>query len=79
MSDEKTWALGANSGAAPRLRIPDLGALFRRLFDLLYAWHQHAQARRQLLSLSDHALKDIGISRATAEEAANERFWTERR
>jgi uncharacterized protein YjiS (DUF1127 family) len=29
----------------------------------LMAWHDRARGRRQLLSLSDHALKDIGRSR----------------
>jgi uncharacterized protein YjiS (DUF1127 family) len=79
MIDEKIWAFKPHAGAAPRLRIPDLGALVIRLFDLLYAWHQHMRDRHQLLSLSDHALKDIGISRATAEHAADEPFWAERR
>ena len=77
MSNEKTWALRADT--APRLRAPDLGALVIRLFDLLYAWRQHVRARHQLLSLSDQALKDIGISRATAEQAAHQPFWTEKR
>lgn len=79
MSIEKISALRTGRGAAPRLRLPSPGALGVRLFELLYAWHQHVRDRHQLLSLSDHALKDIGISRATAEEAANQPFWTERR
>ena len=76
MTDEKTW--GVRVGGALRWCRPDLGVLLARLFDQLYAWHRHVRARHELLSLSDHALKDIGISRATAEEAADAPFWRER-
>ncbi len=47
----------------------------RTLVDILFAWHERARQRRQLLSLSDHMLKDIGISRADAAAEANKPFW----
>ncbi len=47
----------------------------RALVDILLEWHERARQRRQLLSLSDHMLKDIGISRADAEGEASKPFW----
>lgn len=47
----------------------------RGLIDILLTWHERARQRRQLLSLSDHLLKDIGISRADAAAEASKPFW----
>jgi uncharacterized protein YjiS (DUF1127 family) len=41
----------------------------------LMRWHETARERRALLALSDHMLKDIGITRAEAEREASRRFW----
>ncbi len=77
MTDQKNWALRLWTGATPRLGVPDAATLVVGLFDALHAWHEHTRARRELLSLSDHVLKDIGISRATAEQAADAPFRTD--
>ena len=45
------------------------------VFDRLGEWHDRAKSRRALLAMDDHALSDIGISRATAEYEANLPFW----
>jgi len=76
VTTEKILASGNDLGAAlrPRFRLRDICACVVGLFELLDGWRQHMRDRRQLLSLSDHTLKDIGISRATAEQAANEPF-----
>ena len=44
----------------------------------LLQWHELARQRRALLALSDHMLKDIGISRAEAEREARRAFWSHR-
>lgn len=49
--------------------------LFRRLFEALRRTLERRRSRRQLLTLSDHMLKDIGISRADAVHEAEKPFW----
>ena len=39
------------------------------------AWHHRARQRRVLMELSDHLLRDIGISRADALAEATRPFW----
>ena len=43
-----------------------IGVAIGRIVRTLMAWHDRARGRRALLSLSDHFLKDIGISRPTS-------------
>ena len=38
-------------------------------------WHERWRQRQALLRLDDHLLKDIGVSRAEAEEEAVKPFW----
>ena len=38
-------------------------------------WQYQSRERRQLLGLSDHALKDFGASRADAEREGSKPFW----
>jgi uncharacterized protein YjiS (DUF1127 family) len=38
-------------------------------------WHERVRQRRQLQSLSDHMLRDIGIGRADVELEAAKPFW----
>jgi uncharacterized protein YjiS (DUF1127 family) len=46
-------------------------------FARLLRWHELARQRRALLALSDHMLKDIGITRAEAEREARRPFWSD--
>lgn len=46
-----------------------------RLADLLLTWLRRVQQRRQLGSLSDRMLKDIGVSRADVDYEVSRRFW----
>jgi uncharacterized protein YjiS (DUF1127 family) len=46
-----------------------------RVVDAALVWQQRARERRQLMQLSDHMLRDIGISRATAAGEAEKPFW----
>jgi uncharacterized protein YjiS (DUF1127 family) len=47
----------------------------RRAADLLLTWQQRARDRRQLQSLSDHMLRDIGLTRADVFAEASKPFW----
>lgn len=54
------------------------GAALDRLSALLIAlldWQERARQRRQLLALSDGALKDFGANRADAEGEGGKAFW----
>ena len=46
-----------------------------RLLDWLGDRHQRSQSRRQLLTMSDEQLKDIGLSRSCAFSEATRHFW----
>ena len=69
--------------AAPRVPVAkpegDLrSALRRRLSQIaqaFLAWYDRARERRALMELSDHMLRDIGISRADARREAARPFW----
>ena len=41
----------------------------------LLDWQERARQRRQLLALSDGALKDFGANRADAEGEGGKAFW----
>ena len=41
----------------------------------LAVWIERHRQRRELLALSDHMLKDLGISRADAHDESSKRFW----
>jgi uncharacterized protein YjiS (DUF1127 family) len=47
----------------------------QRLVTLLLTWQQRAHDRRQLQSLSDHMLRDIGLTRADVFAEASKPFW----
>lgn len=49
--------------------------LLLRLADLLLTWLRRSQQRRQLGSLGDRMLKDIGVSRADVDYETSRRFW----
>jgi uncharacterized protein YjiS (DUF1127 family) len=50
-------------------------SLLLRLLDRLQVWLRRAEQRRQLRTLSDSMLKDIGVSRADVEYETSRRFW----
>lgn len=51
------------------------GSLLVRLTAALEAWTERRRQRLTLQGLSDHALKDIGLSRSDAEREARKPFW----
>jgi uncharacterized protein YjiS (DUF1127 family) len=46
-----------------------------RIAEAFLTWHDRARERRALMGLSDHMLRDIGISRADACDEAAKPFW----
>ena len=55
--------------------VTDTLASVSRMLIVLLDWHYRARERRQLLGLSDTALKDFGASRADAEAHGAKPFW----
>ncbi|MGH6891151.1 MAG: DUF1127 domain-containing protein [Dongiaceae bacterium] len=53
----------------------DLGPVLDRIVETPITWLERARERRQLASLSDDMLKDIGVSRADVEQVVEKPFW----
>lgn len=55
-----------------------IGGFFGKgLLATLWRWYELRRQRRQLASLSDDALKDIGLSRADIQQEAERPFWND--
>jgi uncharacterized protein YjiS (DUF1127 family) len=44
-------------------------------FDLLLEWQDRAAQRAHLAALDDHALRDVGLSRADVQMEVDKPFW----
>ena len=70
-----------STGNAPFARIAPRQSARRRsdwvlgVTGLIEGWIERYRQRRALLELSDHMLKDIGISRVEAEHEGRKPFW----
>jgi len=58
-----------------RRRVGDLAMGLRRAVDLLLTWRERARQRRQLRSLNDHMLRDLGLTRADVMAESSKPFW----
>jgi uncharacterized protein YjiS (DUF1127 family) len=61
----------APAGSAP-IRLRDVLAA---VIEQVMVWHERAQQRRQLQSLSDHMLRDLGLGRADVAAETSKPFW----
>jgi uncharacterized protein YjiS (DUF1127 family) len=52
-----------------------VASTLQRAVDLLLIWHQRARQRRQLQTLSDHMLRDLGLTRADVLAESSKPFW----
>lgn len=50
-------------------------SIMQKLWQTTKSWNEMARQRKELRSLSDEILKDIGISRTDALHEANRHFW----
>lgn len=50
-------------------------SLLTRAWCHVKTWNAVSRQRRELLKLSDHMLKDLGLSRADAERESRRPFW----
>ena len=72
-----------NAGAIARSPIAPLRvannphAVFPGPFGILLTWLERYRQRRTVYGLSDHMLKDIGVSRADVERESSKQFWRE--
>ncbi|SDI50007.1 Uncharacterized conserved protein YjiS, DUF1127 family [Pseudomonas flavescens] len=55
--------------------LPGVRRVLTRLIRRLSRWHQLARERRQLASLSDAGLKDLGLSRGDVFQETERPFW----
>ena len=53
----------------------DLWSALSRLVGLVGSWRDNARSRYALHGLSDHTLKDIGITRSDAYRECAKPFW----
>ena len=65
---------GLGHARAPRRIRLGLRAL-ERAADLLLSWQERARQRRELETLNDHMLRDIGLSRGDVMAEATKPFW----
>ena len=63
-------ALTTGSKAAPSLR-----AVIRKAWQQVQRWWELAEQRRRLAGLDEHALHDLGLSRADAIGESERPFW----
>jgi len=54
---------------------PPVPSKLSKSIDMLLLWLERWRERRQLAALSDHMLKDIGVSRADIDFEARKKFW----
>jgi uncharacterized protein YjiS (DUF1127 family) len=60
---------------ADRSQLPVASTLALKFANMVVRWSDRSKQRVSLQTLSDHQLKDIGISRKQANIEANKRFW----
>jgi uncharacterized protein YjiS (DUF1127 family) len=66
---------GADGSSSTLPLLASLGTAIDDVAAMLFAWHERARQRRELLSLSDRELHDIGLSRADAAGEGDKPFW----
>lgn len=56
-------------------KIMDIITLLTNALSQVREWQEISAGRKELATLSDNELKDIGVSRATAEIQSRRHFW----
>ena len=68
-------ALDRHSALRAGRLVERLHRTLSRVILMLLRWHELARQRRALGALSDHMLKDLGLTRADALREAGRPFW----
>lgn len=55
--------------------LPPLSRALMGLTVVVLRWEMHHRTRKSLAKLDDHLLKDVGLSRAAAEQEWDKPFW----
>ena len=64
-----------SSGSTARRATPSWDEALVRFAQILSLWHERARQRRHLQTLSDHMLRDIGLTRADVCGECSKPFW----
>ena len=73
---EKTRALSsAVTGTIPSISLKGAGSLIVKMVDTVLDWQDRARERHRMAMMSDHLLRDIGVSRADLEMEYEKPFW----
>ena len=75
MSTRSSMATLAGPTARPLGLGHRLRVAVRRGFALIAAWYTRAEQRHQLALLTEHPLRDIGLTRAQVDEELRKPFW----
>jgi uncharacterized protein YjiS (DUF1127 family) len=63
----------STSGASTRVAAFLLAA--HRMAQMVWVWCSRAETRREMSMLSDHVLRDIGLTRADVDREVMKPFW----
>ncbi|HSR71817.1 MAG TPA: DUF1127 domain-containing protein [Kiloniellales bacterium] len=75
MSQDRTNVISPTFAKAGRTPRREPGSPLRRILDRLLLWQARAAERRQLAEMSDHLLKDMGLTRADVSRECAKPFW----
>jgi uncharacterized protein YjiS (DUF1127 family) len=74
--DAEHGVLQASTSDASK-RVATLLSAVRRMPHMVWAWIVRSESRRALSMLSDHMLRDIGLTHADVERELLKPFWRE--
>jgi uncharacterized protein YjiS (DUF1127 family) len=63
----------STSGASTR--VAAFLSVARRMTHMVWVWRSRAETRRAMSMLSDHVLRDIGLTRADVDREVMKPFW----
>lgn len=72
LTNSKNWL---RSPTRPLPSFPSPVQALVRLADMVASWERRARERKTLAEMSEHMLKDLGISRVDARRESDKPFW----
>lgn len=74
-AEVSAWRGSVPTVAASQAPRRGLAPFVERLSNLYFAWEERIMQRHTLMQLDENQLKDIGLSRGTAEQEWRKPFW----